>query len=250
MPRAATIFALTIAISGCGTRSEGTIAQDPEVVTCKAAQILIHAPESLPTLGLDFRLGEAAFRKHVAELLAYDTCQNRKVAIRLPEQVVLENGVGISIVRARLGFNCDWQSTYHTDRVQILINSAGQILCEGNLISVGKARECYRGVFQAAIADDFPFVAVELDWAGEHGSLIGGILADLVREHWAIAEDLAFREQGLPICELKDETLQKLAGPFEVNLLRRPTAPPPLAVQIDAPTICVWKYAQQSDSLK
>jgi len=250
MSRVAVGFFLAIALIGCEVGEERARIEEPVTITCPAAEILIQAPESAAEIVVDFDADAASVRMQIAELLGNDTCQNQMLGICFQENIQLGRGGSVSAFRSRVGFGCDWQSTYHTERIQILINRSGQILCEGNLVPVAGIRECYRKVFMAAIADDFPFVAADLDWDGAHGSLIGRIISELALEHWAIIEELAMEKRGVSACELMEDDCRELAGPFTVILSRRLVAPPIAPVRIYAPTILIEVYDSLSDTLR
>ena len=222
----------------------------PDVVQCPAALFLIQAPEGMPELELDFGLSDMEFREHVAEQLGNDTCRYEGVAICLPRPIEVEGAI-ITKVRAKLRFYCDWQSTYHRERVSILVNSTGQILCEGEMVQLEEVPGCYRRVFASAVSDDFPFVALGLDWSGADPSLIGEILTVLSAEHWTNVKQLSAQKGGMSICSLGEEELRNFAGPFEVLLLSMPVPPPPSPItkDIHAPTIFWEKLEHHNDSL-
>jgi hypothetical protein len=246
-----TSICLIVAVLLCGCRVEQADRQPdyliPKVVRCPAERILMQAPDSIPALELDFGLSGSDFRQHVAEQLGYDTCRYGRVAICLPRQIEVEGSV-ITKVRAKLGFQCDWQSTYHRERVSILVNSADQILCEGEAVQLEEVSGCYRSVFASAVSDDFPFLALGLDWSGVDPSLIGEIITELAEEHWTNVKQLSAQKRGMSICSLGEEELRNFAGPFEVLLLSMPAPPPPIAKRIYAPTI-FWEKKEPNDSL-
>lgn len=221
----------------------------PDVVQCPAALFLIQAPEGMPALELDFGLSDMEFREHVAKQLGYDTCRFERVAICLPRPIEVEGAI-ITKVRAKLGFRCDREATDHKWRVSILVNRAGQILCESELVLLDQVPECYRSTFASTVLDDWWFGGLDLDWSRADASLLSEIISISGQEHWANLKELAFRKRGVPICSLGEEELRDLAVPFEVRLLYRPVPPPPtpIAKRIDAPTI-FWEKVEPSDSL-
>jgi hypothetical protein len=95
------------------------------------------------------------------------------------------------------------------------------------LVELEEVRECYRRVFAEAVADDFPFVALDLYWSGDHSSVIGEMITSLAEEHWTIVQTIASRKHKVPICDLGEKDLHDLAGTFEVILLRAALPPPP-----------------------
>lgn len=248
MSRLATGFFMSIALVGCEARVEDVAIAVPPKFTCAAAQVLLQAPDSLPVLDLDFGLSDSEFREHAAALLEYDTCRHQQVAICLPRPLVVEGSV-ITKVRSRLQFHCELDIAKHENQASVLVNRAGMILCEGEVVQFDQIRECYSQSFDYVIEDDYPLVALDLDWSGANRSLIGEIISSLAEEHWRVLSEYAGRRRGKPICSMGEADVHKFIGPFEVVLLDRPIPPPPPVTRINARTIFIQKFDQIEESL-
>ena len=235
--------------SGCGTDAPDGIAErnEDKGQMCRAAEILVQAPDSMRTVRLDFGLGDREMRVFVAHQLALDTCRDLRFALELPTPVQVEEDLSVSSVRCTMEFDCGAEYIWlrHETRFTILVNRQGHFLANGEVVILEQLLDRFEEAIRHKNDEDDPLMIV-LDWRHSAAEVMESLLSGLVRRYWATMLELAGRHSDSPLCDLSERLVTDyfVETVFLIRLLPR-YPPPPTTARIRESTICV----EPTDSL-